>query len=99
MIIELDENNFEEQTSKGLKLVDFSAQWCVYCKMLKPVLSELDKIWIGEVDGDKSPSLARKFNVSGYPTIVFLKDGKEVDRLIGFHPKENIMDKIMKHLK
>ncbi|MBR1753264.1 thioredoxin [bacterium] len=99
MITNLNETNFEEQISTGLKLIDFSASWCGYCKMLRPELEQLDKIWIGYVDGDESPNLARKFRVQGYPTMVLLKNGQEVDRMVGFRPKEDILNTIMRHLK
>lgn len=99
MITNLNEQNFEQETSNGLKLIDFSATWCGYCKMLRPELEALDKIWIGYVDGDESPRLAKKYMVSGYPTMVLLKNGQEVDRIVGYRPKEDILSVIMKHLK
>lgn len=98
MITNLNEQNFEKETATGLKLIDFSASWCTFCQMLKPELEALDKIWIGVVDGDDSPNLAQKFNVSGYPTMVLLKNGKEVDRLVGYCSKEEILSKVIRHL-
>ena len=98
MITNLTYDNFDEQTAKGLKLIDFSAQWCVFCQKLKPELEALDKIWIGYVDADDYPDLTRKFHCEGYPTMVVLKDGKEVDRILGYRTKEEILETIMKHL-
>lgn len=61
MIVELDEQNFEENTNKGLKLVEFYTTWCMYCKKQRIELEELkdSDIWIGIVDGEESPNLAR----------------------------------------
>lgn len=98
MIIELNEKNFEQETAKGLKLVTFSAQWCHHCKRLKVELDQLDKIWIGYVDSDKDIDLTRKFKISAYPTMIIFKDGKEVERIIGYHTKEKILTNIMQYL-
>ena len=99
MFIELNEKNFEKETARGLKLIEFHAEWCGYCKMLNNILKDFEKIWIGQINVDKSPGLAKKFQAFSYPTLVFLKDGKEVDRLRGVYPKNDIMERIMKHLK
>ena len=77
MIVELDEQNFEENANKGLKLVEFYTTWCMYCKKQRIELEELkdSDIWIGIVDGEESPNLARKFGIKGFPTFVLLKEG------------------------
>ncbi len=99
MITKLDEKNFDEYTKSGLKVVEFFAEWCGYCKMQKPILEEMEKVNIGQIDAEKSPSIARKFNVNCFPTMIIMKNGNEVDRLVGFHSKYDIMNVVMKYLK
>lgn len=86
MIVELDEQNFEENTNKGLKIVEFYTTWCMYCKKQRIELEELkdSDIWIGIVDGEESPNLARKFGIKGFPTFVLLKTEKKLLNLLGF---------------
>lgn len=86
MIVELDEQNFEENANKGLKLVEFYTTWCMYCKKQRIELEELkdSDIWIGIVDGEESPNLARKFGIKGFPTFVLLKDGEKLLNLLDF---------------
>lgn len=99
MLVELNETNFDESLSKGLKLVEFFAPWCSHCQHQAPVLKEFDKIWIGQVDGDNSQLLSKRFNIQGFPTFILFKDGKEQERFSGFHTKFQIMDIIMPYLK
>ncbi|MDD3236778.1 MAG: thioredoxin family protein [Candidatus Gastranaerophilales bacterium] len=98
MITKLDEKNFTTETQSGLKLIEFSTPWCGFCKKQEPVLEEMDKVWIGQVNGDDSPALVEKYGISGYPSFVVLKDGKEVDRFVGLHTKFDIMNILLKYL-
>lgn len=98
MITELNSENFTEETKKGVKLVEFHTTWCGYCKKQQPELEEMKKVWIGQVDADKAPSVAAKFNINAFPTFLILKNGEEVERFSGMHKKEDLMYKIMKHL-
>ena len=87
------------QTNRPI-VVDFHATWCGPCKRLSPVLDELagpltNQINFLKVDVDQCPELARRFVVEGVPTIVFLRNGKEVDRQVGFSSK----DALRAHLK
>ena len=54
MIVEIDEKNFKETISQGLKLIVFSAKWCSYCQKQNEVFKDLPDIWIGKIDGDKN---------------------------------------------
>ena len=101
MIVELDEQNFEENTNKGLKLVEFYTTWCMYCKKQRIELEELkdSDIWIGIVDGEESPNLARKFGIKGFPTFVLLKDGEKIAVFVGFHEKSQLLNRLMAYLK
>jgi thioredoxin 1 len=75
-------------------LVDFYATWCGPCKMLTPVLDEVAKRYEGrakvvKVDIDESPDLAQRYGVSAVPTLVLFKDGKAVQKVMGFQsPKQ-----------
>lgn len=80
---------------KGIAVVDFFATWCGPCNMLGPVFTETaeanaDKAFFGKIDIDQSMDVAQAYSVSTVPTVIFFKDGVEVNREIGFMPKEKI---------
>ena len=99
MIKELDSQNFDKETSNGLKLIEFFADWCGFCTKQEPILTELDKIWIGRVNTDKNKEIAKKYNINSLPSFILLKNGEEVERFTGLHTKFDIMNIIIKHLK
>lgn len=97
-------NEFETEVlnKEGVVLVDFFATWCPPCKMLGPVLediassrSEFDVI---KIDIDENQDLAIKYGVEVVPTMVVFKNGKVVDKLVGFMSKETIVDKVSEHI-
>lgn len=80
-----------------LALVDFWAAWCGPCKLLAPVIEELGRQYegralIAKVDIDEAPELARRFLVERIPTLVFLKNGEEFDRVEGVMPPETFTE-------
>lgn len=94
MVVEVTDKNFEAEVLKSdvPVLLDFFANWCGPCKMLSPVLEELSgdyegKIKIAKLDTDQSQQTAAKFGISSIPCVLLFKDGKEVERLVGFRPK------------
>lgn len=95
------ENQIEK--SKGLVLVDFWAEWCGPCKMVAPVLDAIasensDKIKIGKLDVDSNEKTAMKFGVMSIPTMILFKDGEPVERLVGYMPKERLLQKLRPHM-
>ncbi len=90
-MLHLEKEDFNEIISKGNHLVDFYAEWCGPCKMLSPILEELEeKIDIVKVNVDEHEDLARKYRVMSIPTVIFFKDGEIVKELIGFRTKEEL---------
>ena len=89
-------DNFEEEVLKSDKpvLIDFYADWCGPCKMLSPLLEEInsedENIKIVKVNVDNSQFLANYFDIKSIPTLVLLKDGQFIHRLTGFRPKSVI---------
>ena len=98
MLTELNSDNFRDETQKGLKLIEFHTSWCGYCKKQQPELEQMEKIWIGQVDADKAPAVAVNYNSNAFPTFLIMKNGEELERFSGFHPKEDLMDKLMKYV-
>lgn len=101
----INNNEFinEVENKDGLVVVDFFATWCGPCKMLSPVYEALgnemaEKANFLKVDIDQSIELAQKFEVSTVPTVIIFKDGKPVDRLIGFIPKDNLKKKVESYM-
>ena len=88
--------------NEGVTLVDFWAKWCGPCKMLTPVLEvlekELEDVKFVKVDVDENEELADKYQISTIPTLLIFKDGKVVDTLVGFMPKDILKTKISKNL-
>ncbi len=78
----------------GTVLVDFNATWCGPCRMLHPVLDELEKEYadvkfVG-IDCDDESDVAEAYNVTNIPCVILMKDGKEVARSVGFRPKNSM---------
>lgn len=93
---ELNENNFDTKTSQGVVVVDFYASWCGPCKVLAPILEEIEGATVCKLNTDEAPSIAVKFSVQALPTIVFMKDGVEKRRLVGLANKAAIQNEVNK---
>lgn len=94
MIKEVNKENFETEVLKeDMVVVDFYANWCGPCKMLRPVLEEVAKDGTGKivsVNVDDEKDLAIEYGISSIPCLVLFKGGKETRRNVGFIPKEKV---------
>ncbi|MEM2522856.1 MAG: thioredoxin [Candidatus Bathyarchaeia archaeon] len=104
-IVHLTDSNFDEIISQNsLVLVDFYAEWCMPCRMMAPVVEELakglaGKVLVGKINVDENPDVADRFQVFSIPTLVIIKSGKEVDRIVGFVPKSHVEARLKKYLE
>ncbi len=91
-------SNFEAEVLKADKpvLVDFHATWCGPCKMLAPIIAELeaarDDFYVGKIDIDDDPELARRYGIQAVPTLLLFKDGAVVNQSVGYVGKEVLED-------
>jgi thioredoxin 1 len=101
-ILTLTDKNFQHQTKNRLVLVDFWAAWCAPCRMMAPVLNDVSfelptDSYVGKVNIEQYQSLAQKFQVRNIPTLILLKNGKEVNRFVGVKSKEYLLEQIQKY--
>lgn len=100
MALQITDATLEEvlQTNK-LVVIDFWASWCGPCKMIGPIIEEVseeykDKVVVGKVDVDNNDEAATKYGIRNIPTILFIKNGEIVDKVVGVIPKELLIEKI-----
>ena len=93
--MKITSQNLDEIKNSPIVLLDFYAEWCGPCKMLSPVISEIADeradVKVGKINVDEENELAREYNIYSIPTLVVLKDGKEVKRATGARPKGSIL--------
>lgn len=105
MAREINDNVFQQEVLNADKtvVVDFWAAWCGPCRMLAPVVDELSeelkgKVEFVKVNVDENPVTSNQFKVASIPTLLVFKEGKVVDTLVGFRPKQALKMAIEKHV-
>ena len=99
--IDITDESFDNEVlnSQQVTVVDFWAPWCGPCRKLSPMLDEIatelgDSVKFVKINADTNLETAKKYSVSGLPTILIFKDGEEKERLVGMMPKTSIISKI-----
>ncbi len=99
--VEVTESNWDDTVlnSDVPVLVDFWAEWCGPCKMIAPTVHEMaveydGQLNVGKVDVDSNPNIAMKYGVRSIPALIFFKDGKPVDQIVGAVPKGVLQKKV-----
>jgi len=102
--VNIDAQSFDSEVKQAdrLVLVDFWAPWCGPCKMIAPVLEEIAqeneaRVKVTKVNVDENQALAGQYGIMSIPTLLFFKDGKVVDQLVGAVPKEKLNERIEAH--
>lgn len=100
MALVITDSNFDELLKSGKPLVvDFWAEWCGPCKMIGPIVEDLshdyeDKVIIGKLDVDENNDVTTRYGIRNIPTILFFKDGLQVDKQVGATQKSVMVQKI-----
>lgn len=100
MALQITDSNFNEYASAGkLMVLDFWAEWCGPCRMVSPIIDELSneyegRVIIGKMDVDNNDEVVSQFGIRNIPTVLFLKNGQVVDKIVGATSKDKFVAKI-----
>ncbi len=99
--IKINSDNFQKEVTNSdiPVIIDFWASWCAPCMMMGPAFEELsneyeNKLKFAKLSTETEPIISNQFNITGIPCLIITKKGKEVDRIVGFAPKEVLKAKI-----
>ena len=90
-------DNIVAETAEGLTIVDFWADWCAPCKMMNPILEQLegeygDQIKFGKLDVEGNAELAEEYRVMSIPSLVLFRNGKAIEKVSGLYPKDKLAE-------
>jgi len=104
-LMEVTDSTFQSEVLEANQptLVDFWAAWCGPCKMVAPVVEEIaeeygDKMQVAKMDVDSNRETPGNYGIQGIPTLMLFKDGEVAARIVGFRPKEAVMEELLPHL-
>lgn len=104
-MLEVTDSTFETEVLQANEptLVDFWAEWCGPCKMVEPVVEEIaeeydGKLQVARMDVDSNRNTPAQYGIQGIPTLILFKDGQEATRIIGFRPKNAVLEELLPHL-
>ena len=99
------DQNFQEKVlnSDILTITDFWATWCAPCHLIAPLLEEIaaeydGQLQVAKLDVDHNPNTAMAFGVMSIPTLIVFKNGRPLDRIVGYMPKDRLLNRITPHL-
>ena len=98
--MEITDEEFSEviNNSHRLVVVDFFAEWCMPCLMLSPIIEDLaekmKEVKFVKINTDDNPEISKKYGISSIPCLIIFKDGKEVERLVGYREKEQLISEL-----
>mgnify|MGYP006287093121 CR=1 FL=1 len=105
VVLEVTDKSFEEDVlqSEVPTLVDFWAAWCGPCRMIAPVVEEIaetydGRLQVAKMDVDANSQTPNQLGIRGIPTLILFKGGEEVERMVGFRPKEALEEAVLSHL-
>lgn len=105
-VLEVTDETFESKVLKATRptLVDFWAAWCGPCRMVAPVVEAVaeeygDRLQVLKMDVDANPNTPQSFGIMGIPTLILFKDGTEATRIVGYRPKEALVEELLPYLE
>ena len=105
MVTEINSNNFDSEVVNygGITVVDFFADWCGPCRKMGPILEEVEQELssngkFAKINTDNNIEIAKRYQVSGLPTLMVFKNGAPAERMVGLMPKTSIITNIEKHI-